>query len=60
MRKKNFEHLNEDLKQNILDFYSDNTTLSIVYKNSRKKKKVKEALVEIKVAKANQSKPLKT
>lgn len=60
MRKKNFEHLNEDLKQNILDFYSDNTTLSIVYKNSRKKKNVKEALIEIKVAKANQSKPLKT
>ena len=55
LRKNNFEHLNEDLKQNILDFYRDNTTLSIVYKNSRKKKKVKEALVEIKVAKANQS-----
>ncbi len=53
--KNNFEHLNEDLKQNILDFYRDSTTLSIVYKNSRKKKKVKEALVEIKVAKANQS-----
>jgi hypothetical protein len=53
LRNKNFVHLNEELKQNILDFYGNDTSLIIVYKNSRKKKQINEALDEIKLAKAN-------
>ncbi len=53
LQKKNFAYLNKDLKQNIIDFYgSDNSSL-ISYKNKKKKKKINNALVEMKVAKVS-------
>ena len=53
LQKKNFAHLNKELKQNILDFYSKDSALVIVQKNSEDQKEIIESLQEIKLAKTN-------
>jgi hypothetical protein len=53
LEKKNFVHLNKSLKQNILDFFSNDTTLVIAQKNVGDQKQIKKSLDEIKLAKTN-------
>jgi hypothetical protein len=53
LEKKNFVHLNKGLKQNILDFYSNDTALVIAQKKVGDQKQIKKSLDEIKLAKTN-------
>ncbi|HMH34421.1 MAG TPA: zinc dependent phospholipase C family protein [Puia sp.] len=53
LRKKNFEHLKKDLQRNILDFYGNQASSGVVFKNKRKEKQTLEILNEIKLVKAN-------
>ncbi len=53
LQKKNFAHLNREMKQNILDFYSKDSARVIVQKNNEDQKQINEALEEIKLAKTN-------
>jgi len=53
LQKKNFAHLNRELKQNILEFYGSDSATAIVQKNTEDQKEINESLKEIKLARTN-------
>jgi hypothetical protein len=53
LQKKNFAHLNRELKQNIIEFYGSDSALAIIQKNTEDQKEINESLKEMKLARTN-------